>query len=85
MSKINIYKSNRNKWLPAVLERVDPSNLPKYFGGTLTDSDGNPKCMEMICWGGLFRRCSIFNDSDIFNGFEISRENTKKSLHQERR
>lgn len=52
ISKINIYKSNRNKWLPAIYERIDASNLPAYYGGAMTDSDGNPKCTEMICWGG---------------------------------
>lgn len=52
ISKVNIYKNNPSKWLPAILERVDPSNLPKYYGGELTDSDGNPKCLEKIKWGG---------------------------------
>lgn len=52
LSKINIYKSNPNKWLPAIFERVDPTSLPKYYGGELTDSDGNPKCFEKIKWGG---------------------------------
>lgn len=52
ISKINIYKHNQNKWLPAILERIDASSLPKYYGGELTDSDGNEKCAQMICWGG---------------------------------
>lgn len=52
ISKINIYKNSPSKWLPAILERVDPENLPKYFGGKLTDSDGNPKCLEKLVWGG---------------------------------
>lgn len=53
ISKINIYKHNRNKWLPAIFERIDASNLPAYYGGAMTDSDGNPKCLERISWGGL--------------------------------
>jgi hypothetical protein len=52
LSKIDIYKHNQKKWLPAILERVEKSALPKYFGGDLVDSDGNPKCFEKICWGG---------------------------------
>lgn len=43
-----IYKSDRKKWLPAILERVDESQLPAYFGGTLTDEDGNPKCVTKV-------------------------------------
>lgn len=35
-----------------MLERIDPSVLPKYYGGEMTDPDGNPKCLEKICWGG---------------------------------
>lgn len=52
LSKINLYNSNQTKWLPAVLERIDASVLPKYYGGQLTDPDGNPKCVGKICWGG---------------------------------
>ncbi|CRK92712.1 CLUMA_CG006247, isoform A [Clunio marinus] len=52
ISKIKIYKQNPIKWIPAILERIDETNLPKYYGGALTDKDGNPKCLEKICWGG---------------------------------
>lgn len=52
LSKINIYKHNQNKWLPAILEKVDPKVLPKYFGGEKVDSKGDPKCSELIGWGG---------------------------------
>jgi len=52
ISKINLYNSNQSKWLPAILERVHPSVLPKYYGGEMTDPDGNPKCVGKICWGG---------------------------------
>jgi len=52
LSKIQIYKSDRNKWLPAILDKVDPENLPKYFGGEMTDADGNPRCESKICYGG---------------------------------
>ncbi|XP_070494118.1 SEC14-like protein 4 [Chironomus tepperi] len=52
LSKINLYNSNQSKWLPAILERIDPSVLPKYYGGEMTDPDGNPKCLTKICYGG---------------------------------
>lgn len=33
ISKINIYKNNQNKWLPAILERIALTELPgnPYF------------------------------------------------------
>jgi hypothetical protein len=67
LSKINIYKQNRNKWLPAILERVDPSHLPKFYGGALTDSDGNPKCVEKICWGGKVPKSYYITEEDSYN------------------
>lgn len=52
LSKINIYNHNKNKWLPAILERIEPKYLPKYFGGELTGPDDDPKCKDKIKWGG---------------------------------
>lgn len=43
------------------MQRVDASSLPAYFGGQLTDKDGNPKCLENICWGG--KKISDFTNS----------------------
>lgn len=48
LSKIMIYKNESKKWLPKMLEHVDPSQLPKYYGGTQTDEDGDPKCMHKV-------------------------------------
>lgn len=31
-----------------MLEHVDPSQIPKYFGGTQTDENGDPKCMHKV-------------------------------------
>jgi S-adenosylmethionine:tRNA-ribosyltransferase-isomerase (queuine synthetase) len=67
LSKINIYKQNRNKWLPAILERVEAQHLPAYYGGELTDSDGNPKCLERICWGGKVPKSCYISEEDSFN------------------
>lgn len=52
LSKIFIFKNGSKKWLPKLLLHVDESQLPKYFGGQMTDSDDNPKCLSKICWGG---------------------------------
>lgn len=48
LSKIFIFKNESKKWLPKLLQHVDESQLPKYFGGQMTDSDGNPKCSSKV-------------------------------------
>ncbi|KAK3577712.1 hypothetical protein CHS0354_000410 [Potamilus streckersoni] len=35
-----------------LLKHIDADQLPAYLGGTLTDPDGNPRCITMICQGG---------------------------------
>jgi hypothetical protein len=50
ISKIHIYKSDQRKWLPPILERIGADNLPAYYGGTMTDADGNPKCLSKVSW-----------------------------------
>lgn len=48
ISKIQIYKSDKSKWLPAILDKVDAKSLPKFLGGEMVDSDGNPKCESKV-------------------------------------
>lgn len=48
LSKIFIFKNDSKKWLPKLLQHVDESQLPAYFGGQMTDSDGNPKCISKV-------------------------------------
>lgn len=48
LGKILIFKQDSKKWLPKMLEHVDASQIPKYFGGTQTDEDGDPKCMHKV-------------------------------------
>ncbi|OWF42695.1 retinal-binding protein-like [Mizuhopecten yessoensis] len=31
---------------------IDPRNIPACYGGTLTDPDGNPRCVKSVCQGG---------------------------------
>lgn len=44
--------SDRKKWEKAVLELIDEDLLPEYFGGKRVDENGDPKCSEIICYGG---------------------------------
>ncbi|XP_076673921.1 SEC14-like protein 2 [Andrena cerasifolii] len=52
LSKIQIYKADPAKWQPAIFSNVDRDQVPAFFGGTLTDPDGNPKLGTKICLGG---------------------------------
>lgn len=62
LSKIMIFKHESKKWLPKMLENVDPSQIPKYFGGTMTDENGDPKCGHKVCNNGLpFERMLLIN------------------------
>lgn len=49
MSKIKIHKADPKKWQPVLLETIDPDQLPKHFGGTQVDPDGDTKCSSRVC------------------------------------
>lgn len=67
ITKIKIYKSDQSKWLPPILERCDPSQLPAHFGGTQTDDDGNPKCEQKVKYGGKVPKELYTSKEDSFN------------------
>ncbi|XP_028050292.1 SEC14-like protein 2 isoform X2 [Monomorium pharaonis] len=52
LSKMQIYKAEPIKWQAAILKLIPSNQLPAHYGGTLTDSDGNPKYTSKICQGG---------------------------------
>jgi len=35
-------------WKTELLEYIDESNLPEYYGGKCRDPDGNPKCKTKV-------------------------------------
>ncbi|XP_029787040.1 SEC14-like protein 4, partial [Suricata suricatta] len=39
-------------WKQELQKFVSPDQLPVEFGGTMTDPDGNPKCLTKINYGG---------------------------------
>ncbi|KAL7061734.1 hypothetical protein AAHC03_01030 [Spirometra sp. Aus1] len=47
--KVQVLGSNYTEEL---LKQIDAENLPMYYGGTMTDPNGDPKCSSRICWGG---------------------------------
>ncbi|EGW10808.1 SEC14-like protein 4 [Cricetulus griseus] len=41
-----------DNWKQELLTFMSPDQLPVEFGGTMTDPDGNPKCLTKINYGG---------------------------------
>lgn len=48
VDKIRIFDCNKDEWSRALLEEIDSDQLPVYYGGTLTDSNGDPKCPKLV-------------------------------------
>ena len=46
-NKVQIYSYDAAQWKAALLEDIDPQELPVCYGGTKTDPDGNPNCITM--------------------------------------
>lgn len=46
--KIKIFGRDRKQWTSALLEEIDADQLPAFYGGTLTDPDGDPKCPSKV-------------------------------------
>ncbi|XP_078194277.1 SEC14-like protein 4 isoform X6 [Callithrix jacchus] len=41
-----------DNWKQELTKFISPDQLPVEFGGTMTDPDGNPKCLTKISYGG---------------------------------
>ncbi|KAG5899924.1 hypothetical protein JTB14_002475 [Gonioctena quinquepunctata] len=52
LGKIQIFKNNPHKWKPVLLQNITPENLPKHYGGSLCDPDGNPRYTTIVKQGG---------------------------------
>jgi len=49
-NKVHIFSDHG--WKEALLEIIDPDQLPEYYGGTVRGPDGDPKCTHAIRFGG---------------------------------
>ncbi|KAM5238119.1 SEC14-like protein 4 [Ctenodactylus gundi] len=57
--KIVIFGDN---WKQEIIKLISPHQLPVEFGGTMTDPDGNPKCLTKINYGGEVPRSYYLRD-----------------------
>ncbi|EFX85378.1 hypothetical protein DAPPUDRAFT_222627 [Daphnia pulex] len=52
LDKISVFGFDKSEWSAALLKEIDADQLPVHFGGTMTDSKGDPKCSSLISLGG---------------------------------
>jgi len=50
LDKISVFGSDKSEWSAALLKEIDADQLPVHFGGTMTDSNGDPKCSSLVSW-----------------------------------
>ena len=48
LKRLTVFNSDAAQWKAALLEDIDPSQLPVHYGGTQTDPDGNPLCLTKV-------------------------------------
>jgi hypothetical protein len=48
LDKIRIFGYDKEEWAAALLEEIEADNLPLYYGGTMVDPDGDPKCPSKV-------------------------------------
>jgi metal transporter CNNM len=58
-TKIHIFGHDDKEWKAAILEHVNPEELPVAYGGTKTDPDGNPNCITLASSWILYRFSSF--------------------------
>ncbi|XP_005396324.1 PREDICTED: SEC14-like protein 3 isoform X2 [Chinchilla lanigera] len=70
-----------NSWKEGLLKLISPEELPAHFGGTLTDPDGNPKCLNKINYGGEIPK-SMYVRDQVKTQYEHSVQISRGSSHQ---
>ncbi|XP_045441673.1 SEC14-like protein 3 isoform X2 [Pipistrellus kuhlii] len=68
-------------WKEGLLKSISPEELPVQFGGTMTDPDGNPKCLTKINYGGEVPK-SLYVRDQVKTQYEHSVQISRGSSHQ---
>ncbi|XP_038619702.1 SEC14-like protein 3 isoform X1 [Tachyglossus aculeatus] len=68
-------------WKERLLKLISPEELPAHFGGTMTDPDGNIKCITKINFGGEVPKSYYMRDQ-VKTQFEHSVVINRGSSHQ---
>ncbi|XP_057372671.1 SEC14-like protein 2 [Daphnia carinata] len=49
---LRVFGNDKTQWTSALLEEIDADQIPAFYGGTMTDPDGDPKCPSKFNMGG---------------------------------
>jgi len=60
-------RSDQQQTIKVLLDEIDANQLPVHYGGTMTDSDGNPYCITKVNMGGLVPHSYYFNNRPKLN------------------
>lgn len=52
LANMRVFGNDKTEWTSALLEEIDADQLPAFYGGTMTDPDGDPKCPSKFNMGG---------------------------------
>lgn len=47
-NKIEVFAHDKKQWAEAMLKEIDAEELPVYYGGKMTDPDGNEHCLTKV-------------------------------------
>ncbi|KAG8596614.1 hypothetical protein GDO81_001989 [Engystomops pustulosus] len=70
-----------DNWKEVLQKYIPAEQLPKYYGGTLSDPDGDPKCKSKINYGGDIPKSYYLRDQ-VQQNYENSANINRGSSHQ---
>ncbi|RVE43239.1 hypothetical protein evm_012119 [Chilo suppressalis] len=77
ISKIKIYGTDSKKWKAQVLTMVEADQLPVYYGGSVVDDNGDPRCQLIVKPGGKVPKCYYTKNTSKENKKEYSKVTIK--------
>ena len=78
-NKVKFFGHDDQERKAAILECVDPDQLPVAYGGTLTDPDGNPNCITMASplYSLIDHRSPVISLKSFENAGEYGRKSSE--------
>jgi len=75
---ITLYLLCLDGWKKDILEKMDESELPVYWGGTKTGHNGDPKCLDVVCIGGQVHHSYYVDPEDFFKSKNVVSDVVRK-------
>ena len=71
LDKIRFFGCDKDEWKAALLDEINPDQLPVYYGGKLTDPNGDPRCPSKVS-NLVDDGYATVNDGSVDRGLEIN-------------